>query len=168
MNKSKKKSEKRKNKIELRYYPLFYIFSSLFLVSARYQILLVLLVLLVLSASTFWSRFWLHLLLLTLPLISVIFVCSAFLGLWASHMRIGKWKLERQVWDFVSYKASWAPHDTMIRHIILFYPLVPVQIDALFFIYIKNWLLLLLDRYFIFGLEIVILDLGMFKYRLFC
>ena len=127
----------------LRYYPLFYIFSSLFLVSARYQILLVL-VLLVLSASTFWSRFWLHLLLLTLPLISVIFVCSAFSGLWASHMRIGKWKLERQVWDFVSYKASWAPHDTMIRHIILFYPLVPVQIDALFFYIYKKLVIIII------------------------
>ena len=52
LNKSKKKSKKRKNKIELRYYLLFYIFSGLFLVLARFHLLL-LLVLLVLSVSTF-------------------------------------------------------------------------------------------------------------------
>ena len=48
-------------------------------------------------------------------------------------------------------------------HIIYFWPLVQVQIDALNFyyiyIYIKEWLLLLLDRYFKFGFEMDILDM---------
>ena len=161
MNKSKKKSEKRKNKIELRYYPLFYIFSSLFLVSARYQILLVL-VLLALSASTLWSRFWLHLLFLTFPLISVIFVCSAFSGLRASHMgralESGNWK---DKYETLFLTKPLEPH--MIWWYVIsssFILLCQYKLMLYFFIYIKNWLLLLLDRYFIFGLEMVILDLG--------
>ena len=50
----------------------------------------------------------------------------------------------------------------MMHHIILFYPLVLVQIDAFNFLFIKKWLLLLLlslGRYFIFGLGMDILDI---------
>ena len=47
----------------------------------------------------------------------------------------------------------------MIHHIILFCPLVPVQIGTFNFLFIKIGLLLLLDRYFIFGLEMDILDI---------
>ena len=50
----------------------------------------------------------------------------------------------------------------MMHHIILFYPLVLVQIDAFNFLFIKKWLLLLLlslGRYIIFGLGMDILDI---------
>ena len=46
-----------------------------------------------------------------------------------------------------------------IHHIILFCLLVPVQIDAFNFLFIKKWLLLLLDRYLIFELEMDIFDI---------
>ena len=36
---------------------------------------------------------------------------------------------------------------------------MPVQIDAFNFLFIKKWLLLLLNRYFVFGLKMDILDI---------
>ena len=47
----------------------------------------------------------------------------------------------------------------LIHHIILFVHLCRYKLMLLIFLKIKNWLLLLLDRYFIFGLEMDILDI---------
>ena len=58
---------------------------------------------------------------LCLPLISYTFVCSAFLGLSASHVGFGKWKLERKFWYFVSFKAlspTW--YDDTSYHLLFF------------------------------------------------
>ena len=43
---------------------------------------------------------------------------------------------------------------------------MPAQIDAFNFLFIKKWLLLLLNRYFIFGLKMDILDIT--KIQIYC
>ena len=72
---------------------------------------------------------------LSLTFISFTFVCSAFLGLWTSHVSFEKWKLERQSWDSVSYKTlrpTW--YDDTSYHPLL--STCAVQIDAFIFYFL--------------------------------
>ena len=114
------------------------------------------------NISILFSSAFVCIVFLSLPLISFTFVSSAFYGLWMWARQLVTWALESGNWKDnmrLCFLQSLEPH--MIWWYIISYSFVhlPIQIDAFNFLFIKKWLLLLLDRYFIFGLEMDILDI---------